>query len=368
MKFGLAPPEDIQTVDELEAYLKDFEAHVRRLDTPIRGGPRRHHYIPQFYMKRFAHNGKRLIRMPLPTHPTPSRKPTNVTKLAVMRDFYTVLTEKGESAVIENLLGVWDHDASECFKKLTDKNAWPISPNLKMRMCFWFALLFVRSPCFRRSFEAMSEFTLEFAKSTGREGNDPSDLWSLWNHQNESINLMLRVACELIEHLAARQWQVLSLNSKEGLALTDSGCFQVPGPSHGVHGVGFSSAAEVLVPLDRHHLLCMHAFESAGEGLVELDSEASPYLATHYNNMLISSAYQEVFCHQNDYDHVLSIAEKHVRGPLMGVQGPIGNLRVDGVNFPPERQRPRRYRAYGAPTEATETRQPNEAAEQKRTH
>ena len=99
MKFGLAPPADIQTVDELEAYLKEFEAHVRKLDTPILGGPRRHHYIPQFYLRRFANNGKRLIRMPLPAHPPPSRKPTNVEKLAVVKDFYTVLTEKGESAV-----------------------------------------------------------------------------------------------------------------------------------------------------------------------------------------------------------------------------------------------------------------------------
>ena len=279
-----------------------------------------------------------------------------------MRDFYTVLTDKGESAVIENLLGAWDHDASECLKKLTDKNAWPISPNLKIRMCFWFALLFVRSPCFRRSFEAMSEFTLEFTKSTSKEGIDPGDLWSLWNQHNESISLMLRVACELIEHLAVRRWQVLNLNSKEGLALADSGCFQVPGPSHDIRGVGFASAAEVLVPLDRHHLLCMHSIESAGEGLVELDPEASPYLVTHYNNMLISSAYQEVFCHQSDFDHVLSIAEKHVRDPLMGVTGPIGDIRVDGINTPPSRQSPLRYRGHGTPSRQAEQRQSDEAS------
>ena len=173
MKIGLAPPEDLQTVDELEAYLKEFEAHVRKLDTPILGGPRRHHYIPQFYLRRFANNGKRLIRMPLPAHPPPSRKPTNVTNVAVMKDFYTVLTAKGESAIIENLLGVWDHDASECFKKLTDKDAWPISANLKLRMCFWFGLLSVRSPYFRRNVEALTDYLVEFTNKNRKEDTAP---------------------------------------------------------------------------------------------------------------------------------------------------------------------------------------------------
>ena len=116
MKFGLAPPEDIQTLDELEAYLKDFEVHMRKLDTPIQGGPRRHHHIPQFYLKRFANKHKRMIRMSLPAHPPPSRNPTHITNLAVMKDFYTVRTAKGDSAIIEKLLGIWDHDASECFQ------------------------------------------------------------------------------------------------------------------------------------------------------------------------------------------------------------------------------------------------------------
>ena len=180
MKFGLAPPEDIQTVDELEAYLKEFEAHVRKLDTPILGGPRRHHYIPQFYLRRFANNGKRLIRMPLPAHPPPSRKPTNVEKLAVVKDFYTVLTEKGESAVIENLLGVWDSDASECLRKLTDKDAWPISANVKLRMSFWFGLLSVRSLHSRRTVEALADYLVEFTNATRKEGTAAMESKDIW--------------------------------------------------------------------------------------------------------------------------------------------------------------------------------------------
>ena len=363
MKFGLAPPEDTQTVDELEAYLKEFEAHVRKLDTPILGGPRRHHYIPQFYLRRFANNGKRLIRMPLPAHPPPSRKPTNVEKLAVVKDFYTVLTEKGESAVIENLLGVWDSDASECLRKLTDKDAWPISANVKLRMSFWFGLLSVRSLHSRRTVEALADYLVEFTNATRKEGTAAMESKDIWGHQTDVINLMLSTACSLIEVLLTRRWQVMHLNSKEGLLLTDT-CFSlVPGPSFRATGTGMANAAEILIPLDRHHLLCMHSFEGLDERLVELDPEASPYLARHYNNMLILSAYRDVFCHQSDYDHVLPLAERHVGGPLMGVHGSfIENLQVDGINTPPTRRSPRRYRDYGAPDKQAETPPPDKAS------
>ena len=37
--------------------------------------------------------------------------------------------------------------------------------------------------------------------------------------------------------------------------------------------------------------------------------------------MLISSAYQEVFCHLSDYGHALPLAEHDVSGPLMHVRG-----------------------------------------------
>jgi len=347
MKFGLAPPDEIQTVDELEAYLRDFGTHVRSLDTPIRGGPRRHHYIPQFYLKRFANKQRRMIRIPLPVPSPPSRQVTHIKNLAVMRDFYTVLTTKGESALMEKLLSVWDHDASQCFQRLTNKGAWPISANLKLRIAFWIGLLFVRSPHSRRQAEAITELTAELVNSLRSDSDDAIDLDSIWRHQNDVIKLMISVTSHLVEDLAARQWQVVHFNSKDGLLLTDTGSFLVPGPSFRVSGTGVATAAEVLVPLDRHYLLSMHSFKGTREGLVELNADASPYLARHYNNMLISSAYQEVFCHQSDFAHVLPLAERYIPGPLMGVQGTTSeNLQVDGVNTPPERRRPRRYRDY----------------------
>ena len=46
-------------------------------------------------------------------------------------------------------------------------------------------------------------------------------------------------------------------------------------------------------------------------------------ISRHYNNMLISSADQEVFCHPSDYGHALPLAEHYVGVPLMHVRGSL---------------------------------------------
>ena len=347
MRFGLGPPEDLRTVEQLEEYMENFVAHADKLDTPIRGGPRRHHYIPQFYLKRFAHSGKRLVRMPLPVGQNPSRKPTNVTKLAVMRDFYTVLTERGESALVENLLATWDYDASVCFEKLLDRDAWPVSENVKMRMCFWFALLAVRSPYFRREVEAMTETVAGFVNETGGRDADKIDFDGIWGHQTDLISMMLKLAGELTSDYLRRRWQVLYLNCRDGLLLSDTGSSLIPGPSSFATGTGTTNAAEIVIPLSRHHLLCLHSFDDVDERLVEVPAEASAYLVRHYNSILIMAAHQELFCHQNDWDHVLPLAKQCVDGPLLHVEGSVGrNLDVDGVNAVPSRRTPRRYHQF----------------------
>ena len=327
--------------------MENFVAHANKLDTPIRGGPRRHHYIPQFYLKKFANGGKRLVRVPLPIGQNPSRKPTNVTNLAVMRDFYTVLTERGESALIENLLATWDYDASLCFEKLLDRDAGTVSENVKMRMCFWFALLAVRSPHFRRKAEATTETVAGFVNEMGDRDADKIDFDRIWGHQTDLINMMLQVAGELASDYFHRRWQVMHLNCRDGLLLPDTGSSLIPGPSSFATGTGTTNAAEILIPLSRHHLLCLHSFNDVDERLVEVPPEASTYLVRHYNSILIMAAHQELFCHQNDWNHVLPLAKQRVVSPLLHAEGPLGrSLDVDGVNAPPSRRTPRRYRQF----------------------
>lgn len=348
MRSGLPLPEGLTTPEELEAYFEEFKDYVAKLDTPIKGGPRRHHYIPQFYLKRFANKHGRMIRMSLPTDPPPSRSPTHVKNLAVTKDFYTIRTDKGESALIENFMSMWDSHASQIVGRLADRNYWPITDEYKLQMSFWITLLHLRSPAFRRRNEAAFESMMEMLVRMGPDADEfKATEYRFLQHQNEYVRLMLEVTCQAMEHLLLRRWTVVHLKAP-GLALPDVNPVLIPGPPHPAIGTGLATAPEVIMPLDRHHLLCMHMYETAEE-LIEIPTEASEWHIRHYNNLLISGAYQEVYCHQADYHQVLQIASRHGGvGPLIGIDGPMTqDLQVDGVNAPPERCSPRRYREYG---------------------
>ena len=348
VKFGLPLPDGLRTQEDIDTFLEEFQDHVAKLDTPIRGGPRKHHYIPQFHMKRFASKHSRMIRMPLPAHPPPSRSPTHVKNLAVTKDFYTIRTDKGESALIENFMSVWDYHASQIIGRMTDPTHWPITDEYKLKMSFWITLLHCRSPALRRKSEAAFESMMEMLIRMGPNADEARtrELRFL-QHQNEYVRLMLELTCQIMEHVLARRWTVIRLH-KDGLVLPDVNPVLIPGPPHPTVGVGFATAPEIIMPLDRSHLLCMHTYDAA-EDLIEIPTEASDWHIRHYNNLLVSGAYQEVFCHQTDYHHVLQIASRHGGAPLMGVDGPMTEgLRIDGVNAPPERRSPRRYREYGS--------------------
>lgn len=364
MEFGLPIPDDLHTTEGVEAYLREYQKLLSKLDTPISGGPRRHHYIPQFFLKRFASKHGRMIRMSLPAEPPPSRRPTHVKNLAVMKDFYAVLTEKGDSAFLENLLSVWDSEASTLIKHATDASRWPLTDTDKLKLNFWFAMLHCRSPNFRRRYEAMADVVTQFAFNVrdDEDSVDPAEHRVL-NHQNESITLMIESACKIMECLIVRRWLVIRFE-EDGLVLTDDLPTLLPGQPHPVYGVGFGTSPEIILPLDRRTLLSLHMYGDMTDEFVTVASEPSRFLIRHYNNLLIASAYQEIFCHQSDYNHVLPMASRHYGRPLMGVGGPMTqNLRVDGVNTPPERRSPRRYGDYDDPRPTAETRQPNDSAE-----
>ena len=84
-------------------YRKDDERARELLDdimTPARpGDPRRHHYIPQFFLRRFA-KGDQLVLVRL--NDPENRVVSNVANLAVWKDMYTIVADDiGETAGVE---------------------------------------------------------------------------------------------------------------------------------------------------------------------------------------------------------------------------------------------------------------------------
>lgn len=89
----------------------EAEAHVRRLIDGMRkplaaGDPRRHHFVPQFFLRRFS-AGDQIARVLL-TEPK-RHQIAQVKDVAVIKDLYTSIdVDVGETVAVERLLSVID--------------------------------------------------------------------------------------------------------------------------------------------------------------------------------------------------------------------------------------------------------------------
>lgn len=330
-------------VTDLNATLEEMLRAIKRLDVPIQpGSPRRHHFIPQFFLRQFAGQQKRLIPIALPNqNRQATKKATHVKNLAVVKDFYTAETQVGQSAVAESFLGEWDGVAATLFREILTPDAWPLSAEKKAKLSIWIALLLTRSPRIRRQYEAMAETVVQFAS---RLGDDSASEQLSEIHQNRHIAFMFSSVEQMVEPIHRRHWTLVKFNA-DGLVLPDVSLIKLGGPPNPQFGVGLDTAAELILPIGRRHLLSMRTYAGLTSDYVDIPAEASKYLIPHFNNPLISGAYREAFCHPGDYDRVAPIAEKYRSAPVLAVDGDgIRDLQVDGVNQQPIRPFPKRHR------------------------
>lgn len=332
-------------VTDLRASLEEVEAAIKKLHAPLRtGDPRRHHYVPRFLLRQFSGPRKQLMRIVLPFQgEQPTRRPTHINKLAVVKDFYTAETGQGPSAVVENYLAEWDNQAAGIFRGLRNPEAWPIADEVKLKLSIWIALSLSRSPHFRRLTEVIAEFA---AQTLSQEADAVPPDGTLVLHQNHHIQTMLHGVEKCVEPIYNRRWMLVRL-STEGLVLPDINPIMLGGPPDPQMGVGLATATELLFPIDRSHLLCMHNFGPSLPAYVAVSEDTSSYLIQHYNNPLISGSYAELFCHPDDYVHVIDLAKRHGGAPLLSTNsGTFGkDVDIDGANRPPRRRFPRRHRS-----------------------
>lgn len=198
--------------------------------------PRKHHYCPQFYLKNFSEpktdkfwvfdKDKKEFR---------SSKPINE---AHQRDFYRIEVKEGEDPfVIEKEFGKIEDKASEAVEYIIKNNKLPDIELLEYLISF-VALLAVRTPWFKKTWNNFTEkvfkkvMELTFAdekrwevtrKRMIMQGYDiPEDVtyeqmvdfvardeYSIQNHQNEHIKLLLHSATILTDVLYKRNWALI---------------------------------------------------------------------------------------------------------------------------------------------------------------
>lgn len=156
-----AAPFDPATVNLAEMFPATPEAQeiVDRMRTPLApGDPRLHHYVPQWWLRRFADADERVVAVPLIDSGNP-RPPTKVDSVAAIRDFNTADdVDVGPSVAVERLLAKVDGEAARPVDRLATGVLFPPVPRDRVAIATWLGMQFVRGPTHRRHHEALTDF------------------------------------------------------------------------------------------------------------------------------------------------------------------------------------------------------------------
>ena len=369
--FGIAAWEFMRSQmpapsDEEQARIDTFIAEIL---TPLGpGDPRRHHFIPQFFLRRFADASDQLSVTRLEDPNDPRRQ--HVSDVAVWRDLYTHVDENvGETVAVERLFAVIDANASQVFRTVDfGRLRFPATELHRGHLATWIAFLAVRDPFTRRVMEAQTDLTLKLDLSLCRNpevaadrlrnnlGREPthaevSDLVNAANavdefdiqpHQNDFIRMMLDSGQAMFPHVFRRRFTLMQF-SEPGLVLCDRPLVLYVSPERRRpdRGVGIANAEELWLPLDRSRMFVLHDHPEIDEGVMELNT----LFRDSFNQGVIANTVGEIYCHPDDIEMVHRAELPDSDQPLLGFQGGSWfDLGTDGVNAPPRRRRHRRYR------------------------
>jgi hypothetical protein len=346
-----------------------FQAMMARALKPLQpGDPRRHHYIPQFFQRRFADDNEQLVVTPLD-----GSKPitTHVKNVAVVKDLYTMRdTDLGETVAVERLLAEVDGEAAGAIARLLAGLLFPPMEPDRSNLALWFGLLFVRDPHTRRVMEAMSDHgskldllpmsdpavaAARLRELKGREPTDDevADLVDLALHVNELdevdlgqshfVGAMLDVGLMSFAHLMSRRYLVVQF-PEPGLVLSDRPVVLSQYPRNRLPGVGVGviNADEILIPLDRRTVLLLHKEFDLPDAF---STKPGDMTIDEVNQAVVGNATSELYCHPDDAERLKELRWPSPNRPLLQMSGGLGaDIVTDGVNSPPTRRNHRRYR------------------------
>lgn len=335
--------------------------------TPLQpGDPRRHHFVPRFLLRKFAKEGV-ITRISLRD---PSERHTgSVEDVAVVKDFYTIIDDEiGETVSVEKMIAVIDGAAAKPLARLTLGMLFPPQPQDRADLAMWFSSLHFRGPQMRRKSEALTDLSMKMQMSLlehegnarahlrGRLEREPTadeiaevqgaaesiDEFEVVAHQNEHIKLMLDMMTKCFPFFACRHWTVLKFD-EPGLFLSDRPIvlYSYPENRGPMSGQGVGNADEIWLALDRETALVMHRDEVVGDSVMR-----DQLGVDNFNQSVVVAGATEIYCHPDDAYRLDRLNLPDDDQPLIMMSGAKGWVApsTDGVNSPPERQRPMRYR------------------------
>jgi hypothetical protein len=252
---------------------------------------RRHHYLPQMYLRGFADDDGLVWVFDRQNNTFLHQ---GVINTAVKKDFYTVVGPDGEkSDAIETLMANSVEGPTKCIIEKLDKRNLNWEGEDRAILALFVTLLRTRNLAFDRdqneftdqffrwwakashsTTEAVENSLREYQEKTGQDTTSVSaqemfemirdDRYEFHNPRQNNIKMMMSLSLDLARALFRLNWDILSAPKGESFVTCDNPFTVVPPPSFDDTFDGFgilTPGASTVVPLSRRTAICFR-----GEG------------------------------------------------------------------------------------------------------
>ena len=291
---------------------------------------KRHHLVPQFYLRGFAHND-RLISIRLDGREV---IPQSVRNAASVTNFYALEGHPDGNDAFERALSFVEGETAKVVDKVVS-GTWPLSAEDRGTLGYFVALQVVRGQDHRRTMEfVMAQHARLEIGASGRAGvkgwferNIGVELTdeqasAAWDEAIQPsgpplsvpaamhVKQIIDLSDELLPAILGRPWLLVDFD-RRSLITSDSpvGLVRDPKDTHPFLGVGFYNAQAVTFPLTRKLAILMldpvaiseqMAIDKVAAGLADFRQPGSTALEKEINRHTAASASEWLFHHPDD--------------------------------------------------------------------
>jgi hypothetical protein len=275
--------------------------------------PRRHHLLPQFYLRRFANDADQIKVM---ARDGQKSFVTSVAKAAAETDFYTVETTEGPSQDVEKLLSRIEDLGAQAIERIL--KTFPPSNDDREHLAMFIAFQITRGRDHRHAWDKMTDYMAKMVLQTIVEGDvqqrlsaatgkpatekeaeairylaEKPDNWKVVPHPNEAIEAMLDTTPQLVPYIADRKWVLARF--RKPLLLTGDTPVTLWRRTDSPRGIGVATADELRFPLDTQYALILSL--DGAERVWELHESHAHDL----NRSVAGRAYEWVYHHPDHW-------------------------------------------------------------------
>lgn len=292
---------------------------------------KRHHFVPQFYLRGFADDAERITTVTLPGE---QRYTQVIRKTAAENGFYAVPGHPDGSDAFEKILSQVEGEAASILARIK-AGQWPLSPKDRASLAYYLALQVTRGPEQRRNMDRLAaHFTrieIGYGGKAGvkgwvkeQYGVDISDAEAeeLWAQATQPggppirhtalahIQQMMELVDTIHPSLSFRPWMLVRFD-EASLITSDTPVSLIARQDDGpAMGVGFLTAQHILVPLSRKLGLAMTdpemsidlgiPVEKVRAGECDFAEDGSAGIADFFNTVTARQASLRLYHHPDD--------------------------------------------------------------------